>query len=120
MNIDDSELMNFLTSKHRPEVNKNVDAIWEAVERSRLFDLKPGDVLIQIRYGEDYRYTSEDRPVVFVRYRNENDRFATDAASNSDECDIVIATGVVVPTGQLLTYFVDSTHYERVQSKNEV
>lgn len=99
-----------------PPWNTNVDVIWEALERPRLIDLKPGDVLRQIKWGTEYRYKGDAEPVVFIRYCNERDIVKRESGAPYRQEDILIAKGVHHQTGELVAYFVDSTHYERVQS----
>ena len=118
--MDMSDFFKELNSEGRQQALPpiiDVEAIWNAVERPRLTDLKPGEVLKQIRWGLDYRYNCDDQPVVFVRYRNERDSVSQSDSSVWEDTDIIIAKGICQENGKVLTFLVDSTHYERIEKK---
>jgi hypothetical protein len=92
---------------------QDVEKVLEAMKRPKLEGLQPGDIIRQKKFGERYRHTFDDNPVVFVRYATEADRFSATPGRPLDVSDIVIAK-VDASDGQLMHYAVESTHFEKV------
>jgi hypothetical protein len=95
------------------ELIKDIDKIKGAMQRPRLTDLQPGEILRQKKLGDGYRYKGGDEQTVFVRYSTEADRPAMKNGAPLICDDIVVASGIDSRDGELILHSVNSTHYER-------
>lgn len=107
-----------MKAEQEDSIDRNVETIFDALERQPLTDLKYGDVLKQKMVGTTYKYEGDEKMRgVFVRYiaPNLNQRYENGRIIK--ESDIVIAIGIDTRDGSLLMYAADSRFFEKAEAK---
>lgn len=108
-------MMGGMPQQQQPsELVADLSGIAECLMRPPLDDLRTGDVLKQRKFGDEYVFTFNDQPVVFVRYLRPTDwRFGGGGILRILPVDIVVAAGVEKRTGHMVCFAVDSTGFEK-------
>jgi len=109
----------------KDSVNHDVAAICEAIrEQAFPSSYRKFDILVQKKpkEGRDYKYTFNDRPVVFMRYLEDDEyaavNFNKDDSKRISNCNGIIASGVL-PNGSVQFFPVELGFFERAIEKPE-
>ena len=94
-------------------IDTSIEGIKAALARPKLAGLVFGDILVQQKYGEDYRYNGDDTPVMFVRYATEADQWPQKDGELIRRPDIIIARGIDKRDGEPMVYAIESTYYKK-------
>lgn len=102
---------------------EDLNLVQSALARKKLVDLQPGDLIQQVKLGDDYVSKNCDRPVVFVRYLSEAERVAYNAPEERGSIlrnyDAVISYFVDKRDGEVCLYLADTTNYQHYEHPAE-
>lgn len=100
---------------------EDLNLVQAGLARKPLADLKPGDLIVQQKWGDDYVSNNRDRPVVFVRNLTEAERIAFNRTDGQKirNYDIVISYYIDKRDGEVCMFVGNSTDYLRYEHPAE-